>query len=189
MNSILKPLAALIEKNDQVKSLSFRNMGLNAIPVDLSRFPKLEHLDLSGNQFSVLPEQLCSLKKLKSINLSGNFRLNWSRSLLVLLDCPKLETLNISYNGLEELPAELLHFDQLKKLVLDGNKLDAFSNRSLMNTPENVEVISACHCQNGEFGTRVKNLPSLRQVVVNDFDYEELMRLHWRKPEVEVILL
>lgn len=189
MNSILKPIAALVEKNDQVKSLSFRNMGLNMIPVDLSRFPKLEHLDLSGNQFSVLPEQLCQLKKLKSINLSSNFRLNWSKSLLVLLDCPKLESINMSYNGLEELPAELLHFDKLKKLVLDGNKFDAFSNRSLMNMPEGIESISACHCDNSEFGTRVTSLTGLKQVVVNDFEYEELIRLHWRKPEVEVVLL
>lgn len=189
MNSILKPIAALLEKNDQVKSLSFRNMGLNVIPVDLTRFPKLEHLDLSGNEFSILPEQLCALKKLKSINLSSNFRLNWSKSLLVLLDCPKLETLNMSYNGLDALPAELLHFDKLKKLELDGNRLDVFSNRNLMNMPEGIEVLSACHCSNTEFGTRVTSLVALKQIVVNDFEYEELIRLHWRKPEVEVVLL
>ena len=94
MNTALKPIAALLEKNSEVKSLSFRNMGLGSMPIDLSRFPNLEHIDLSGNQFVVLPEQLAQLRKLKSINLSANFRLNWSKSLLVLLDCRKLESTN-----------------------------------------------------------------------------------------------
>ena len=90
---------------------------------------------------------------------------------------------------MKELPAELLHFDQLKKISLDGNKFNVFSDRNLMNMPERIEQIKACDCPMEDFSTRIRNMKSLKRVVVDSYSYEQLVNLHWRNPEVEVILL
>ena len=188
MNYSLTPLALLLNDSKSIKTLSFSKMGLTRLPVDLSLFPNLEHLDLSGNSLKVFPKEIAKLKKLKSINLSGNSRLNWSKCLFLLLDCEKLVKLDLSYNRITEVPAELYHFENLEELILDGNPLDVLSERNAMNLPEGLTYLSMADCTVNNVSMRIKNLKSLKTILTTCCDFEKLAMIHWQNPLTEVTL-
>lgn len=188
MNYSLQPLAILLNDSKSIKTLSFSKMGFTRLPVDLSLFPNLEHLDLSDNGLRVLPKEISKLKKLKSINLSGNPRLNLSKSLFALLDCEKLIKIDLSHNRIDEVPAEMFHFENLEELILDGNPLDVLSERNAMNLPEGLSYLSMADCTVDQVSKRIKNLKSLKTILTTCCDFEKLAMIHWQNPLTEVTL-
>ena len=115
-NWILNLLATVPEiKEVQELSLSERNLGekelfdLNALFAQLSRFfPKLERLDLAGNQLEILPSNLC-FPLLKSLDLGRN-----NLSFLPSLEsCPLLEELNLQCNQITILPDTISSLSKL----------------------------------------------------------------------------
>ncbi|MBI1183397.1 hypothetical protein GC194_03955 [bacterium] len=175
-------------ENAAVKVLSFKDMGLTHLPVDLQNFPNLERLDLSGNRLTVLPAEIGELKKLKVLKLSGNFSLNWSRSLMHLMECRRLQQLDISFCNLKEIPAELYHFDRLKNLDLSGNAFNPFSDRNVMNLPEALQVIKVLDCDLFAFSNSLKKRQQLKKIETNHFEFDYWQQMHWIMPQLEVAL-
>ncbi|MFY0672300.1 MAG: hypothetical protein JXQ87_02785 [Bacteroidia bacterium] len=188
MSQLLNPIAVLLKENQSVKSLSFRNRRLEQLPVDLTAFPNLEQLDLSGNNLRTLSENISRLKNLKVLNVSENPRLNLSQLFYVLAECPKLEKLNISNNNIEELPTELCYLDNLKKLVLDQNPVNPFTNRNMMNLPENLNFISVKDCAEGSVDQRLKKFEGLRQIQTTSYNYETIQQIHFLLPKATVLI-
>lgn len=188
MSSLFQPIAALIEQTETIKKLSFKNMGLSSLPIDISRFPNLESIDLSGNNFKSLPVQMAKLKKLKSISLAKNVRMNWSKALMVLIECKKIESMDLSNNNLPELPAELFHFENLKRLNLSGNSFNPFSERNTMNLPDTISELIVLDCSYAHFAKRIKNFKMLKKVVANTYEFDLWQNLHWLLPQLQVVL-
>lgn len=188
MSQLLNPIAALLKENQSVKSLSFRNRRLEQLPVDLTAFPSLEQLDLSGNNLRTLPENISKLKNLKILNVSANPRLNLSQLFYVLADSLKLEKLNISNNNITELPTELCYLEHLKKLVLDHNPVNPFTSRNMMNLPENLSSISVKECAEGNVDQRLKKFSKLKQVQTTSYDYETIQQIHLLLPKATVLI-
>lgn len=188
MNHVLQPLAVILKENHSLKTLSFKNMGLEHLPVDLSAFPNLEYLDLSGNKFNTLPEQILKLKKLKGVNLSRNKKMNWSKGLMVLAECKKIEKLDLSNNALLSLPAEVYHFDNLKQLVLDGNNFNPLDDRNSMNLPDALECLSFVGCELPTVSNRTKGLKHIKKMYTSIFDFEILQQLHYLLPSATFLL-
>ena len=128
-----------------MKELSFRNAGIDTLPREVfSHADTLEHLDLSGNHFTSLPDELTRLRSLRRLFLSNNPCEELPR---VIGQLPQLEMvgfrscrlnrvaedalparlrwLTLTDNQLEFLPESLGHRPRLQKLALAGNRLRA----------------------------------------------------------------
>lgn len=128
-----------------MKQLSLHGRGLEAVPDDVfEHAATLEHLDLSGNRLTALPDRLVELKALKRLFVSNN-----PLEVLppVLGQLPQLEMVGfkscalrhvpedalparlrwliLTDNQLTELPDSLGHRPRLQKLALAGNRLRA----------------------------------------------------------------
>ncbi len=55
-----------------LKSLTMKNCGLGALPEEITIFPELTEMNLSGNDLRHLPQAFVDLKKLKRLNLDQN---------------------------------------------------------------------------------------------------------------------
>ncbi len=126
-----------------MKQLSFKNAGLDVVPREVfAHADTLEHLDLSGNRFTELPDELTTLTSLRRLFLSNNPIEVFPR---VLGQLPRLEMVGLKScrvhrvdedalpvrlrwliltdNLLEALPASLGRRPRLQKLALAGNRL------------------------------------------------------------------
>lgn len=101
-----------------LRVLLARGNRLNELPKHLPS--PLQVLNLSGNQFTTLPDQLTQLVELRHLYMGGNL-------LTELPDCVgnmlSLEALYLGGNQLEELPASLGRLWRLHSLGLNGNRL------------------------------------------------------------------
>jgi len=131
--------------SDPVKELSFRNAGLDTLPREVfAHADTLEHLDLSGNHFTSLPDEFTRLHSLRRLFLSNNPCEELPRvigqmpklEMVVLKSCRlirvaedalpvRLRWLTLTDNQLEFLPESLGHRPRLQKLALAGNRLRA----------------------------------------------------------------
>ena len=128
-----------------MKELSFRNAGLDTLPREVfAHADTLEHLDLSGNHFTSLPDEFTRLHSLRRLFLSNNPCEELPRvigqmpqlEMVVLKSCHlnrvaedalpvRLRWLTLTDNQLEFLPESLGHRPRLQKLALAGNRLRA----------------------------------------------------------------
>ena len=128
-----------------MKELSFRNAGLDTLPREVfAHADTLEHLDLSGNHFTSLPDEFTRLHSLRRLFLSNNPCEELPRvigqmpklEMVVLKSCrlnrvaedalpARLRWLTLTDNQLEFLPESLGHRPRLQKLALAGNRLRA----------------------------------------------------------------
>ncbi|XP_050034825.1 leucine-rich repeat-containing protein 58 [Dermacentor andersoni] len=101
-----------------LRVLLARGNRLNELPKQMPA--PLLVLNLSGNQFTTLPDQLTQLNELRHLYMGGNM-------LDQLPDCVgnmlSLEALYLGGNQLEELPASLGRLWRLRSLCLSGNRL------------------------------------------------------------------
>ena len=142
-----------------MKELSFRNAGLNTLPREVfAHADTLEHLDLSGNHFTSLPDEFTRLRSLRRLFLSNNPCEEIPRvigqlpqlEMVVLKSCrlnrvaedalpARLRWLTLTDNQLEFLPESLGHRPRLQKLALAGNRLRALP--SSMSNATALELI------------------------------------------------
>lgn len=85
-------------------------------------FPKLQYLQLVGNNLKSVPESLSGLTLLRILRLDWNQLVSLPESLGKLT---QLVYLNLSHNQLTTLPKSLGNLPQLEGLALDNNKLTA----------------------------------------------------------------
>ena len=123
-----------------LKELSFRNAGLDTLPREVfAHADTLEHLDLSGNHFTSLPDEFTRLRSLRRLFLSNNPCEELPRvigqmpklEMVVLKSCrlnrvaedalpARLRWLTLTDNQLEFLPESLGHRPRLQKLATPG---------------------------------------------------------------------
>jgi hypothetical protein len=162
-----------------VKELSFRNAGLDTLPREVfSHADTLEHLDLSGNHFTSLPDELTRLRSLRRLFLSNNPCEELPR---VIGQLPQLEMvgfrscrlnrvaedalparlrwLTLTDNQLEFLPESLGHRPRLQKLALAGNRLRALPGS--MSNATALELIRVSANALEQFPRALLRLPRL----------------------------
>lgn len=111
-------------KFTNLKYLSLKNDSLAEIPAGIGNIKTLEVLDLSGNDFRILPSTFINLSNLQELYLNDdkNFQLDKSISLLSAL--PKLKSLHIENDGLTSLPKDIVKLSHLESLYLNNNKFE-----------------------------------------------------------------
>ncbi|XP_020539061.2 disease resistance protein RUN1 [Jatropha curcas] len=103
-------------------NLSYCDLPEGAIPSDLTGFPFLEHLDLSGNNFESLPSSISHLSHLRSLELSNCKRLQLLPDLpstiitLRVNNCTSLESLPNLHEKHNNPLAILMEFSNCSKL-------------------------------------------------------------------------
>ena len=162
-----------------MKELSFRNAGLDTLPREVfAHAETLEHLDLSGNRFTSLPDEFMRLRSLRRLFLSNNPCEEIPR---VVGQLPQLEMVGfrscrlnrvaedalparlrwliLTDNQLEFLPESLGHRPRLQKLALAGNRLRALP--SSMSNATALELIRVSANALEQFPRELLTLPRL----------------------------
>lgn len=101
-------------------TLAFVGRGLETVPEEVFANAKtLEHLDLSGNRFTSLPERMVELRSLKRLFFSNN---PFESVPEVLGQLPALEMVGFKSCALKQVPATSLP-ERLRWLILTDNQL------------------------------------------------------------------
>lgn len=139
-----------------LQQLNLSNDSLFRLPKGLENLQKLTVLDISANNFTLLPEQLALIPNLQELYLNNEKYLDLEQSFNVInkithlkrlhLDSipnfklPKqlavndsIEYLSMRYDGLHYIPAQLRRFRHLKSLDLEGNAIESVSSSILKN--------------------------------------------------------
>lgn len=116
------PSDSIWEKFINLEYLSFKNDHLTNLPDGLSKLKKLKILDLSGNDFKVLPQSLSRLENLVELYLNDEKKMDITQSLLVIKDLPNLKILHLENDHLKSIPKSLLYFKNLDTLYLNNNR-------------------------------------------------------------------
>ncbi|XP_074523503.1 leucine-rich repeat-containing protein 39 [Halichoeres trimaculatus] len=96
------------------------NRDLNHLPDQLQNLKNLQHLDLSMNDFTCMPDCVVALPALEWLDMGGN-RLQHLPEDIHRME--KLHTLWLQRNQLEKLPDSISRMASLDTLVLSGNNL------------------------------------------------------------------
>lgn len=109
-------------KFENLEYLNLKDDHLKNIPAGLGYLKKLKVLDLSGNDFKLLPQSLSKLENLEEIYLNDEKNIKLEKSLLVLKDLPNLRILHLEKDNLKSIPKSLLYFNNLEQLYLNNNR-------------------------------------------------------------------
>jgi hypothetical protein len=162
-----------------MKTLSFTHAGLSEVPREVfDHADTLEHLDLSGNQLTALPDEFLRLRALKRVFLSQNpfevvppvlgqlpalemvgFKSCRLRHVPDDALPPRLRWLILTDNQLEALPESLGQRPRLQKLGLAGNRLRALPRSFAQATALELVRLSANAFE--AFPAEVLELPRL----------------------------
>ncbi len=134
--SKLKELPAGIP--DDIQSLILRNNKFTNFPDAISRFTKLEYLDLSHNRIKNVSELINNLSKLHYLDLSNNRISKLPSNFDGLKD---LRELNLSDNKLKDIPAEICNLTNLRLLNLKGNKVKFEDVLNIVRCLTNTNII------------------------------------------------
>ncbi|XP_041790907.1 leucine-rich repeat-containing protein 39 [Chelmon rostratus] len=96
------------------------NRDLNQLPDQLRNLKKLQHLDLSMNDFTCMPDCVVGLPALEWLDMGGN-RLEHLPEDIHRME--QLHTLWLQRNQLEKLPDNISRMASLDTLVLSSNRL------------------------------------------------------------------
>lgn len=135
-NSKLKELPAGIP--DNVGSLILRNNRFTNFPDGITKFSKLEYLDLSNNRLRSIPENIGLLKNLHYLDLSNNRIRNLAGNIGEL---EQLRELNLENNRLKTIPSDICRLSNLRLLNLKGNKLNFDEVLNLVRCLQNTNII------------------------------------------------
>lgn len=148
----------------KLKNLQIRACRLQEFPDFLiETIPHLEHLSLSVNHLSSLPDNISELKSLKHLNLSNN---NFAQLPDCLRQMTHLEMLDISYNPLKKLPEWLSELKQLKFLHLNNTQIEQLPDS--MRHLKHLEVLRMRHNQLTELPDWLLDLLELKKLDVTD---------------------
>ena len=103
----------------RLQRLDLSNTQLTMLPESLGQFSQLQRLDLSNNQLTMLPESLGQLSQLQQLDLSNNqltILPDWIGQLI------QLRMLDLTDNQLTSLPDAIQNLRSLEELFLHGNQ-------------------------------------------------------------------
>lgn len=113
-------LAAYLENPASVRILDLQGFELTDLPDDILQFQHVEVINLSYNNFEIIPPILYELSNLKRLNMSHN-QLNH----VILYTSATFTHLDLSHNQLKNIDGQA-YVETLKNLNLSHNHLRAF---------------------------------------------------------------
>ncbi|KAM3620509.1 uncharacterized protein V6R79_024669 [Siganus canaliculatus] len=113
------------------------NRDLSQLPDQLRNLKRLQHLDLSMNDFTCMPDCVVGLPELEWLDMGGN-RLQHLPEDIHRME--KLHTLWLQRNELEKLPDNISRMASLDTLVLSSNRLKDIP--SLMEDMSNLRFVN-----------------------------------------------
>lgn len=116
-------------KFENLEYLSLKNDHLSKIPDGIGYLKKLRVLDLSGNDFKVLPQSFSGLTNLTEIYLNNENRMNYTKTLNVIKDLPSLRILHLENDNLKKIPRSLMSLQQIESLYLNNNLFNTFPKK------------------------------------------------------------
>jgi leucine-rich repeat protein SHOC2 len=145
--------------------LTLTSDSLYNLPIGLEKLEFLKVLDISANNFTLLPEKIAQIPNLEELYLNQEKHLDLDQSFKVInkithlkrlhLDSipnfklPKnltinnnIEYLSLRYDGLENIPNQLKKFKHLKTLDLEGNSIQSIDRNILRNKEIESLIIS-----------------------------------------------
>ncbi|KAJ1327119.1 hypothetical protein BSLG_010466 [Batrachochytrium salamandrivorans] len=102
-----------------LKTLDLSCNNIASIPENLPSLPRLNELNLSFNQITLLPKRL-SFPQL-SVFLVCNNRISEIDAKALIESVPELQTLDLSNNSIQSIPPELALLPRMRSLQLQGN--------------------------------------------------------------------
>jgi len=153
------------------KSLDLSNKFLASVPEKLSKFKKLEILDLSKNQIKLSLTDIGRLlslpKTLKILNLNTNQITDIPKNVFLALkhSLPNLQKLDISNNQITDLE-NITIFDNLTFLQASGNKI-----RSIPSSIQNLKKLEYLYLGNNKLeliNPALSLLQSLKLLALNN---------------------
>jgi Leucine-rich repeat (LRR) protein len=106
--------------------LSLKNDHLKELPSEIGTLKKLKVLDLSGNDFIVLPKSFSELYNLEELFLNEEKRFNLDENIEVLSLLPHLRILHLENDQLNKLSKKIYRLNHLESLYLNNNKFKEF---------------------------------------------------------------
>lgn len=172
--------------------------SLYSLPSGLDKLSNLKILDISGNNFTLLPSQLLLIPNLEELYLNNVRHLNLEQTFSVInkithlkrlhldsipnLKLPKIiqentsiEYISMRYDNLNTIPKQINSFKRLKELDLEGNSI-AVINRYLLNNKE-LESLSLSISPNFKFKKSFSILSkesSLQKLEIANSSFETL---------------
>lgn len=113
-------------KYKNLQYLSLKNLHLKNIPEEIAMLPKLKVLDVSGNDFKVLPKNFIRLKSLEELYLNDEKNLDLTKNIDLISQMKNLKILHLENDGLKKLPHNIWRLNHLNSLYLNGNYLKEF---------------------------------------------------------------
>ncbi|GLT26040.1 hypothetical protein SLA2020_011300 [Shorea laevis] len=134
-------------KNLQSLNLAFNDFRLSKIPLEISHFTRLKHLDISDSRFSGhSPGEIAHLPKLVSLNLS-----NYYISSDLILETTTLK--NLVHN-----------LSEVRELVLNGVNMTSINPRFFMNLSSSLSTLRLFNCQlRGNFPNSIFRFLNLKR--------------------------
>lgn len=143
--------------------LSFKNDHLTTLPIGIGYLKKLKVLDLSGNDFKILPQSFSNLENLTELFLNDEKKMDIDKSLLVIENLPGLKILHLENDNLKKIPKNLLHFKNLQTLYLNNNKfkqlpidLKLLKNLNYLDLHDNKFRLNNQGFKNQDFGIKIR---------------------------------
>uniref|UniRef100_A0ACD5X2Y4 Uncharacterized protein n=2 Tax=Avena sativa TaxID=4498 RepID=A0ACD5X2Y4_AVESA len=147
-----KPIRVLAEFIGNLKKLRYLNLSgcmkviapsedqINSLLDSISTLPNLEHLDLSENELSSIPESMGNLRKLHTLNLLGCYELRKLPDSMV--NMVSLKVLNVnSWVKLDESVLFLLNAASLPYFVVQASSTKCSSNIIHLQPTNPVELV------------------------------------------------
>ena len=160
----ISSLASEIANLKNLENLDLADNNLTGeIPAFIGSLPKLKRLDLSNNQFTIIPNEIFDLPKLEHLDVSYNqinsipSQITNLKDTLVFLAFSKNQHINISISDLEQLV-------NLKGIAFWGCNISA--NISTLITNTNLELVDVA--ENRLTGTLDGVTPNIRVLIIND---------------------
>ncbi len=146
------------------------NMGLEALPEDLSGLSALTHLDLVGNALTALPDSLSNLTELVELDLRSNAFVAFPSS---ITDLTALRVLNLGRNWkLADIPDGIGDLKDLEELYVWGTSVERCSTR--IGELTNLRELSISgHKNTDELFSVLGELQGLRSLYIASMEHIE----------------
>ena len=155
----LNELPIEIWKQTTLTKLILRKNQLSKLPSEIEKLRHLRELDLQNNQLSTLPQEIENLKDMISIRLGGNQFTNIPSAICALTN---LVSLDFEYNQLTQISPEIKQLIHLRRLYLKHNRL-----RNLPSEMWNLTQLTRLELgynQLTSFPPEIENLSNLKQL-------------------------
>jgi len=170
---------------NHLKKLWISDVNISSLN-GISNLKKLEELYLDNVGITALPDEVSRMKNLREVNLEENPQLNMVQAFKVLSKLDRLKTLWIGKNKLSDLPDQIANLKSLEELWLDDNEftqipksvkrlkikyVSFFSNKiKYINLKKgdltNLTNINLCYNEFKRFPVELSCLPNLESITM-----------------------